>query len=38
MTVFNIIMILPLSSQALASLRDYEGLLKAARAEKKSKS
>ncbi len=38
MTVFNIIMILPLSGQALASLRDYEGILKAARAEKKDKS
>ena len=38
MTVFNIIMILPLSSQALASLREYESMLKAARAEKKNKS
>ena len=29
MTVFNIIVILPMSKEALASLKDYEGQMKA---------
>lgn len=33
MTVFNIIIILPMSTQALDSLRDYEGKMKLRQSE-----